>query len=55
METDFRRIDTNGFEAIAFVGGREQSRCGIWLGGLSRTKEIYFSYDGIGSRNSYNE
>lgn len=37
VETDFRRIDANRFEAIAFVGGREQRRCGIWFGGLSRT------------------
>ena len=55
VETDFRRIDANRFEAIAFVGGREQSRCGIWLGGLSRTDGISFSYDGVGSGNSYNE
>lgn len=55
VETDFRRIDANSFEAIAFVAGREQSRCGIWLGGLSRTDGISFSYDGMGSGNSYNE
>jgi hypothetical protein len=55
VETDFRRIDANSFEAIAFVAGREQSRCGIWLGGLSRTDGISFSYDGVGSGNSYNE
>ena len=55
VETDFRRIDANRFEAIAFVGGREQSRCGIWLGGLSQTDGISFSYDGVGSGNSYNE
>lgn len=55
VETDFRRIDANRFEAIAFVGGREQSRCGIWLGGLSRTDGISFSYDGVDSGNSYNE
>jgi hypothetical protein len=55
VETDFRRIDANRFEAIAFMGGREQSRCGIWLGGLARTDGISFSYDGVGSGNSYNE
>ena len=55
VETDFRRIDANRFEAIAFVGGREQSRCGIWLGGLSRMDGISFSYGGVGSGSSYNE
>lgn len=55
VETDFRRIDANRFEAFAFVGGREQSRCGIWLGGLSRTDGISFSYNGVGNGNSYNE
>jgi hypothetical protein len=55
VETDLRRIDAKSFEAIAFVGGRERSRCGVWLGGLSRTDGISFSYDGVGSGNSYNE
>ena len=55
METDYRRINANRFEAIAFVRGREQSRCGIWLGGLSRTDGLFFSHDGVGDGNSYNE
>ena len=55
VETDFRRIDANRFEARAFVGGREQSRCGIWLGGLSKSDSLFFSYDGVGNGNSYNE
>lgn len=55
VETDFRRIDANRFEARAFVGGREQSRCGIWLGGLSRSDGLFFSFDGVGNGNSYNE
>ena len=55
VETDFRRIDASRLEAIAFVSGREQSRCGIWLGGLKRADGLYFSFDGIGSGNSYNE
>lgn len=53
--TNFRRLDANRVEAIAFVCGREQSRRGIWLGGLSRTEGISFSYNDVGSGNSYNE
>jgi hypothetical protein len=55
VKTDFRRIDADRFEARAFVGGREESRCGIWLGGLSRTDSLFFSFDGVGGGNSYNE
>lgn len=55
IETDFRQIDANRFEARAFVGGREQSRCGTWLGGLSRTDGFCFTFDGVGSGNRYNE
>ena len=55
METDFRQLDANRFEARAFVSGREQSRCGIWLGSLSRTDGLYFSFDGVGNGNSYNK
>ncbi len=55
VETDFRRIDANRFEARAFVGGQEQSRCGIWLGGLSRSDGLFYSFDGVGNGNSYNE
>ena len=55
VETDFRQIDANRFEAVVFVDGREQSRCGIWLGGLSQTDELFFSDNGVGNGNSYNE
>lgn len=55
VETALRRIDTNRFEAKAFVGGQEKSRCGIWLGGLFRTDGLYFSFNGVGDGNSYNE
>ena len=54
VETDFRRIDANGFEARAFVGGREQSVCGIWLGGMVGNG-VYYSSTGLGNRNSFNE
>ena len=55
LETDFRRVDALRFEARAFVSGQEQSRCGIWLGGLTGTDELFFSFNGVSSRNSYNE
>ena len=55
VETAFKQIDANRFEAIVFVDGREQSRCGIWLGGLSQTDELFFSDNGVGNGNSYNE
>ena len=55
VETRFKLIDANRFEAMAYVNGHEQSRCGIWLGGLSRTDSLLFSYDGVGTGNSYNE
>ncbi len=55
VETEFKRIDANAFEAIAFVGGMERSRCGIWIGGLVNTDCMSFSYDGVGQRNSINE
>ena len=55
VETDFRRIDADRFEARVFVVGQEKSRCGIWLGGLFRTDGLYFSFDGAGDSNGYNE
>ncbi len=55
LETDFRRVDTNCFEARAFVSGQEQSRCSIWLGGMMRTDQLFFSFDGASNKSSYNE
>lgn len=54
VESDFRRIDANRFEARAYLAGEEKSLCGIWLGGLSRTDSLLFSYDGVGN-GSHNE
>lgn len=54
VETDFRRVDANGFEARAFIGGREQSVCGIWLGGMM-SNGVHYSSSGLGNRNSYSE
>ena len=56
VETSFKRIDANHFEAVTYVNGEEQSRCGIWLGdGSSIMEGILFSHSGIGHGNSYNE
>lgn len=55
VETSFKRIDVNRFEAVVYVNGEEQSRCGIWLGGISKNDSMLFSYNGVGNGNSYNE
>ena len=56
MKTSFKRIDANRFDAVAYVNGEEQSRCGIWQGGRSSLMEgILFSNSGVGNGNSYNE
>ena len=57
VETEFRQIDANRFEAAGYVAGREQSRCGIWVtrGGTWGAKGIFFSHAGVGDGNSYNE
>ncbi len=56
VETSFKRIDANHFEAVAYVNGEEQSRCGIWQGKRSSLMDgLLFSYSGIGHGNSYNE
>lgn len=55
VEADFRQIDANRFEARTLVRGQEQSQCGIWLGSLSRTDGLYFSFDGVSNGNRYNE
>ncbi len=56
METSFKRVDVNHFEAVAYMSGQEHSRCGIWLGGSTSTlRGILFSHSGLGGGNSYNE
>ena len=54
VETDFRRIDANRFEARAFLRGEERALCGIWLGGAHGADGLYFSSNGAAS-GSYNE
>ena len=55
VETSFRQVDANRFEARAFVGGEERAVCGIWFGGPLGTDGVYYSSGGLGSGNSYNE
>ena len=55
VETDFRQVDANRFEARAFVGGEERSVCGIWRGGTLGADGIYYSAGGLGNGNSFNE
>ena len=55
VETHFRRVDANRFEARAFVGGEERAVCGIWLGGTLGADGIYYSSGGLGNGNSFNE
>lgn len=55
VETHFRRIDVNRFEARAFVGGQQRSRCGIWMGDEWGSDGLFFSFGGVGRGNSYNE
>ena len=58
VEYVFRRVDTTSFEATAYVGGRERSRCGVWVRGgeaFSRNRELGYCTGGVGDRNSYNE
>ena len=55
LETDFRQIDANRFEARAFVGGEERALCGIWFGGRFGADQLYFSFQGVGDGSGYNE
>jgi hypothetical protein len=55
VDTSFKRMDANRFEAVAYVNGDEQSRCGIWVGNITRTDGLFFSYDGVGNGSGYNE
>ena len=55
VETDFRRIDANRFQARAFVSGEERALCGIWLGSSFGTDALYFSFNGVGDGSGYNE
>ncbi len=56
VETSFKRVDANHFEAAVYMGGQERRRCSIWLGdGASISQGILFSHSGLGGGNSYNE
>ena len=47
VETDFRKIDPNRFEARALVSGEERALCCIWLGGTLGAHGLYFSSNGV--------
>ena len=57
VETRFHQADANRFEAVAYVNGCEEGRCGVWVafGGNLGAKGIFFSHTGITDGNSYNE
>ena len=52
------RVDATSFEATLFVGGGRRSHCGIWMstgGAPGLGAGIYYSNEGVGDRNGYNE
>lgn len=55
IETAFRQIDRDGFEATAYKSGNSTCHCGIWISdGTGFGKQILFSHSGR-TRNSYND
>ena len=54
LETEFRRLDANSFEASIYVQGKRKCKCGIWIGNGAMGGDVFFSHAGV-SRNSYNE
>ena len=56
VKSVFRTPDDTSFEAVVYVNGQEQSKCGVWLDDrFSRSCEIGFSDNGIGDKNGFNE
>jgi hypothetical protein len=56
VETRFRRIDADRFEAVIYVNGEDRSRCGIWRAQEHRSGSgLRYSNSGVGSGNSFNE
>lgn len=53
IETSFKRIDAHQFTAVAYRGGKAQTRCRIFRGGLSGG--IAYSANDRGFGDSYNE
>lgn len=54
IETDFRQVDANSFEATIYTTGKRRCSCGIWIGERSFGGDILFSHSGV-SQNSFNE
>lgn len=55
IEYQFRPRDSNAFEAVLYFGGRQASKCGIWLDAGALRNGIAYSYGGLGLGNSFNE
>lgn len=56
VETSFKRIDENRYEATVYMNGNERCRCGIWRGdNTSIFTGIFYSHSGLANGNSYNE
>lgn len=59
VSTRFEKVDAQSFEATIYLHGKQESKCGIWLGSSvgysSGPSSIIFSHTGLGHRNSYNE
>ncbi|MDP3087650.1 MAG: toll/interleukin-1 receptor domain-containing protein [Methylotenera sp.] len=54
IETQFKRVDANSFEASVYAQGKRICQCGIWIANNRMGHELYFSLNGI-THNSYNE
>lgn len=55
LEYKFRRRDSNAFEGVLYSGGKQASKCGIWLDAGALRNGIAYSYGGLGLGNSFNE
>jgi hypothetical protein len=56
VETSFRRIDADRFEAIIYLNGSERTRCGIWRAQEHwSTPGLRYSNSGVGNGNGFNE
>ncbi len=51
IDTNFRRIDANSFEASIYVNGSKKCHCGIWISSLYSSfrgnKQICYSHNGV--------
>jgi hypothetical protein len=55
IETLFRRLDANSFEATVYRGGSRRCHCGVWItGGAYLQGQIAFGHSGVAA-GGYNE